>query len=125
MAVYRRVYDSHHLQVDYQEPGSAPEPYARQSSIGYLYLFTLGGLLHSVQQQESTQWDAVLTSGVHLMQHTIRPLFMPSVFVREGVLPSPKLFFLRDVYYIVGMRTNNGLQCFDAVGWAAGRAPGL
>ena len=119
MAAYSRVYDSRHLQADCQEPGSAPEPYATFT------VFTLGGLLHSVQQQERTQWHAVLTSGVHLMQHTIRPLFMPSVFVGEGVLPSPKLFFLRDVYYIVGMRTNNGLQCFDAVGWAAGRAPGL
>jgi len=39
MAAYRRVYDSHHLQADCQEPGSAPEPYARQSSTGYLYLF--------------------------------------------------------------------------------------
>ena len=26
MAAYRRVYDSHYLQVDCQEPGSAPEP---------------------------------------------------------------------------------------------------
>jgi len=40
MAAYRRVYDSRHLQADFQEPGSAPEPYARQSSMGYLYLFT-------------------------------------------------------------------------------------
>ena len=39
MAAYRRVYDSHHLQADCQEPGSAPEPYARQSSMGYLYIF--------------------------------------------------------------------------------------
>jgi len=29
MAAYRRVYDSCHLQADCQEPGSAPEPYAR------------------------------------------------------------------------------------------------
>jgi len=28
MVAYRRVYDSHHLQADCQEPGSAPEPYA-------------------------------------------------------------------------------------------------
>ena len=28
-AAYRRVYDSRHLQADSQEPGSAPEPYAR------------------------------------------------------------------------------------------------
>ena len=39
MAAYRRVYDSRHLQADCQEPGSAPEPYARSSSMGYLYLF--------------------------------------------------------------------------------------
>jgi len=39
MAAYRRVYDSRHLQADCQEPGSAPEPCARQSSTGYLYLF--------------------------------------------------------------------------------------
>ena len=40
MAAYSRVYDSRHLQADCREPGSAPEPYARQSSMGYLYLFT-------------------------------------------------------------------------------------
>jgi len=39
MAAYRRVYDSRHLQADCQEPGSVLEPYARQSSMGYLYLF--------------------------------------------------------------------------------------
>jgi len=47
MAAYRRVYDSRHLQADCQEPGSAPEPYAWQSSIGYLYVFyacTVNGL---------------------------------------------------------------------------------
>jgi len=39
MAAYRRVYDSRHLHADCKEPGSAPEPYARQSSMGYLYLY--------------------------------------------------------------------------------------
>ena len=29
MAAYCRVYDSRHLQAHCQEPGSAPEPYAR------------------------------------------------------------------------------------------------
>jgi len=38
MAAYRRVHDSHHLQADCQGPGSALEPYAQQSSMGYLYL---------------------------------------------------------------------------------------
>jgi len=35
MAAYRRVYDSRHLQADCQE--AAPEPYARQSSMGYFF----------------------------------------------------------------------------------------
>jgi len=42
MAAYRRVNGSRHLQADCQEPGSAPEPYARQSRMGYLYVFTDG-----------------------------------------------------------------------------------
>ena len=37
MVAYRLVYDSRHLQADCQEPGLYPEPYARQSSMGYLY----------------------------------------------------------------------------------------
>jgi len=42
MAAYLQVYDSCHLQADGPESGSAAEPYARQSSMGYLYLFTYG-----------------------------------------------------------------------------------
>jgi len=41
----RRVYDSPPLQADCQAPGSAPEPYAWQSSMGYLYIF-----LHMLEQ---------------------------------------------------------------------------
>jgi len=41
MAAHRQVYDSRHLQADYQELGSAPEPYVRQSNIGYLYFLLL------------------------------------------------------------------------------------
>ena len=40
MAAYRRVYDSHHLQAECQEPGTAPEPYALQSSMRYLFYYT-------------------------------------------------------------------------------------
>jgi len=50
MAAYRRVYDSRYLQADCQEPGSAPEPYARQSSMGYLYFFTIP---HNLQNDRS------------------------------------------------------------------------
>jgi len=58
MTAYHRVYDSHHLQADCQEPESAPEPYAQQSSMGYLYLFTI----------------TYLTTDDWLSQETIFPL---------------------------------------------------
>jgi len=51
MAAYHRVYDSRHLQADCQEPGSPPEPYARQSSVGYL--FTVSVSPRTGQQQQS------------------------------------------------------------------------
>jgi len=35
MADYRRVYDSRHCRLPESEPGSAPEPYARQSNMGF------------------------------------------------------------------------------------------
>ena len=40
MAAYHRVYDSRQLHADWKESGSAPEPYARQSCMGYLYHFS-------------------------------------------------------------------------------------
>ena len=59
MAAYRQVYDSRHVQADCQEPGSAPEPYARQSTMGYLYLFMPRGLYtaHELTCNKSTQLD--------------------------------------------------------------------
>jgi len=45
MAAYRRVYDSRHLQANCQDPGSAPEPYARQSSIGLPFICIVAELL--------------------------------------------------------------------------------
>jgi len=52
LAAYRRVYDSCHLQADCQEPGSAPEPYVWQSSMGYLYLFRDGVQLGGSHTQQ-------------------------------------------------------------------------
>ena len=43
MAPYRRVHDSHLLQADCQEPGSVPEPYARQSEYGLFFLVWFQG----------------------------------------------------------------------------------
>jgi len=75
MAAYRRVYDSRHLQADCQEPRSAPEPYARQSSMGYLYLFTacmcvfvsfIGNIPYSMR---SSVYVTVRCPSVYLSQH--------------------------------------------------------
>jgi len=38
MAAYRRVYDSHHLQADCKEPGSAPEPYTLGNRVWVTFL---------------------------------------------------------------------------------------
>ena len=55
MAAYRRVYDSRHLQADCQEPGSAPEPHARQSSMRYLYLFHVADSVYYIGVRQSVR----------------------------------------------------------------------
>jgi len=59
MAAYRRVYDSRHLQADYQEP------YARKSSTGYLYVlhFTGGRRLVSVRWTDGETELSVVDGG--------------------------------------------------------------
>ena len=49
MAAYRQDYDARHLQGDCQEPGSAPEPYARQSSMGYTFNFFICWLIDALR----------------------------------------------------------------------------
>jgi len=39
MTAYRRVYDSHHLQADRREPGSAPEPYTLGNRVWATFTF--------------------------------------------------------------------------------------
>jgi len=75
MATYRRVYDSRHLQADCQEPGSAPEPNARQSSMGYLYLFTF------------TSWIIVYSRAPSIVS-AARPAKYPAH--RSCILPWPR-----------------------------------
>ena len=41
MAAYRRVYDSCHLQADWKEPGSAPDPTLRYR-VWATFIFFLG-----------------------------------------------------------------------------------
>jgi len=63
MAAHRRVYDSCHLQADCQEPESAPESYALQSSMGYHLPFTSLILTSGFVANPSA------TSGVHYRFH--------------------------------------------------------
>ena len=63
MAAYYQVYDSCHLQAGYQEPGSAPEPYAWQSSMGYLFTTHSSG---STLQQLETWTPSNVVPWVHM-----------------------------------------------------------
>ena len=65
MAAYCQVYDSRHLQADYQELGSAPEPYVRQSSIGYLYFFTSDYLRYRRKKQSVIHFPTRLENAPH------------------------------------------------------------
>ena len=65
MAAYRQVYDSRHLQADYQELGSAPELYVRQSSVGYLYFFTSGYLRYLRKKQSVIHLPTTLENAPH------------------------------------------------------------
>jgi len=58
MTAYRRVYDSHHLLADCQEPESAPEPYTRYSSMGYLFTLIVTYILSETAEASdiSLQW---------------------------------------------------------------------
>ena len=77
MAAYRRVHDSRHLQADCQEPGSAPEPYARQSSTGYLYLLQrpIRGCISWLHRTVPAIFASILRSaGVMPLKSTVEEL---------------------------------------------------
>jgi len=62
MTAYRRVYDSRHLQADCQEPGSAPEPYARSViEYGLPFFNELG--LRSPGAKAVAQWTLKKTAN--------------------------------------------------------------
>ena len=61
MAAYRRVYDSRHVQADCQEPGSAPEPYAWQSSMGYTFTCLFGRV--SGESRQTAAWPSLPSVG--------------------------------------------------------------
>ena len=48
MAAYRRVYDSRHVQADFQEPGSVPEPYTLDNRVWAAFFYG-----HTMRKQGS------------------------------------------------------------------------
>jgi len=105
MAAYRRVYDSRHLQADCQEPGSAPGPYARQSSMGYTVPFTF--LLESVLLcvdicADVCLWFCNLPVSLHLWWSPVATL----TAVVYGEMTSQKLWS-RYVRHFVGITWRN------------------
>ena len=74
MAAYRRVYDSHHLQADCQEQGSAPEPYTLGNRLWATFTFTVVCDAEHLpdwqqQQQQRLEADVVLLPAA-VAQHT-------------------------------------------------------
>ena len=87
MAAYRRVYDSRHLQADCQEPGSAPEPHDRQSSMGYVTFFTF----YNVYTVYRVNTFHVPVTG--LTTHNTLAVDLPQYFVSSSQL---YFYFLMD-----------------------------
>jgi len=63
MAAHRRVCDSRHVQADCQEPGSAPEPYARQSSMGYDYVLRAGDSVRARLERDAERSALFVRAG--------------------------------------------------------------
>jgi len=79
MATYRRVYDSRHSQADCKEPGTAPEPYAGQSIMGYRYLFiyTFTNRKQHLRKKSSLK---VLKETIHIALDEFRQSLLSSFF---------------------------------------------
>jgi len=147
MAAYRRVYDSRHLQADCQEPGPAPEPYARQLSMGYLNLFYSKIRLHGAAVGESGEAAeycyepvcvCVCTNVARISEETtveslpISPRALPvavarsssggGVAIRYSVLPVLRMTSRLIVFGIGGDATAWCTE--DAFRWTDGTAPG-
>jgi len=115
MAANRRVYDSRGLQADCQEPGSAPEPGARQSSMGYLYLF-LGSVRNRTVSYPLLSERHTL-AGTHFQcmgAHDSAPdglTICPTVFARPTHTQTDTQTTLR-VTYVTPGRTVHTLASF-------------
>jgi len=153
MAAYHQVYGSRHLQADCQEPGLAPEPYARQSSMGYLYLLVyavevVGESCACIYTDCRLYWEWMTfmrplmstfsTSlllwlcccSIVLTVNVCEPLVRSSLYQRVTERASEWLLnkqwtYSEIIWTLAAVCLWCCLQCFDAVGWAAGRASGL
>jgi len=86
MAAYRQVYDSRRLQAESQEMGSAPEPNARQSSIGNLYLFTT--VICSLRHELRTFTAMPRSTQPRIPSQSLNRV-LASAVVRTGMSPLP------------------------------------
>jgi len=67
MAAYRRVYDSRHLQADYQEPGSAPEPYTLGNRVWATFtLFYMSRAINRYVYRLSFRFCDAIASALHI-----------------------------------------------------------
>jgi len=119
MAAYRRVYDSRHLQADCQEPGSAPEPYVRQSSMGYLLPFKYYSI-NDAGLPKIYRITKVNTSYTIQRQILITIFKVLSRMVREYTRSSISETIIRFVshwreLFAQTARTNNSRECETAL----------
>ena len=103
MAAYRRVYDSHHLQDDCQEPGSARNPTLGNRVWATFYLFTpKARLRHCVELATVSPVPTLFCSDCSRGEPSSR-----SIFARCNVRPSNG-----GVYYRLSRSTPGWLSHF-------------
>jgi len=97
MTAYRRVYDLRHLQADCQEPGSAPKPYARVTSMGYLAFLQTDWVgrfeFSSCAVNEAEQCGRAPSQAYYASFHNWVDIFRPVVLVNQASWrpPGPRI----------------------------------
>ena len=96
---------SFHLQGDCQEPGPAPEPYTKQSSMGYLYLFWTTRLCVCMyvcmyERLHTSTFCTAITKRTHTLRPQLTNLFhfhqiQQETLVIEELLELPQLLQMR------------------------------
>ena len=140
MAAYRRVYDSHHLQVDCQEPRSTPEPHDWQSSMGYLYRILpwegapwgtyLGMPRHAGSRCTSHTYSALFARGQQrcglLTTSTVAACYCTALCTDDQVVQSSsercRVLVLHMLHQRTGVSALPGLRAFPRLSAGAERA---